>query len=50
MYNAVTEYVDHHRGPQGEELAKIDRRLNSAWFGSGAEMKEKAWELLTATS
>ena len=48
MYNALTEYVDHHRGPQGEELVKVDRRLNSAWFGSGAEMKEKAWELLTA--
>lgn len=47
MYNAVTEYVDHHRGA-GEELVHVDRRLSSAWFGAGAEMKEKAWELLTA--
>jgi phage/plasmid-like protein (TIGR03299 family) len=50
MYNAVTEYVDHHRGPAtGDELVRVDRRLNSAWFGAGAAMKGKAWELLTAS-
>ena len=38
--NAVTEFVDHHRG------SDQSKRLNAAWFGSGADMKAKAWELL----
>ena len=39
--NAVTEFVDHHRGPDDQS-----KRLNAAWFGGGADMKAKAWELL----
>ena len=39
--NAVTEFVDHHRGPDDQA-----KRLNAAWFGGGADMKAKAWELL----
>jgi len=38
--NAVTEFVDHHRG--GDQA----KRLNAAWFGTGAEMKATAWDLL----
>jgi phage/plasmid-like protein (TIGR03299 family) len=40
--NAVTEYVDHHRNGNGDA---VDRRLESAWFGQGAELKRKALEL-----
>jgi hypothetical protein len=39
-YNAVTEYVDHHKNTRGG----ADGRLNSIWFGAGARMKEKALE------
>lgn len=39
LVNAVTEYVDHHRRSRG-----VDGRLNSAWFGDGARVKQHAWE------
>jgi phage/plasmid-like protein (TIGR03299 family) len=35
--NAVTYYVDRVRRTSGD-------RMDSAWFGSGATLKEKAWE------
>ena len=35
--SAVTYYVDHILPSSGD-------RLDSAWFGSGAALKEKAWE------
>ena len=38
LVNAVTEYVDHHRRARSQ-----DYRLDSAWFGQGASIKEKAW-------
>lgn len=41
-YNAITEYVDHYRG-KGE-----DKRLESSTIGSGAVIKERALELLSA--
>jgi phage/plasmid-like protein (TIGR03299 family) len=39
LVNAVSLYVDHQRknGTQSE-------RLNSAWFGNGALLKNKAWD------
>ena len=54
-YNAVTEYVDHVR-PQGPRLATAgvvggevgSKRLESAWFGNGAKLKQDAWDVLTA--
>ena len=36
---AVTEFVDHERQARSSE-----NRLDSAWFGNGAQMKQKALE------
>lgn len=36
--NAVTHYVDHVRSTRATE------RIDSAWFGTGANLKEKAWD------
>ena len=36
--NAVTYFVDHVRSTKSIE------RMDSAWFGSGASLKEKAWD------
>ncbi len=37
LLNAVTEYVDHER-----RARSVDHRLESAWFGAGATLKQKA--------
>jgi hypothetical protein len=38
--------VDHHRGTRGtDSLDRSRQRLQSAWFGQGAAMKSKAWNL-----
>ena len=37
LLNAVTEYVDHERRARGPEY-----RMDSAWFGQGAVIKQKA--------
>ena len=37
LVNAVTEYVDHHRRARSQ-----DHRLDSAWFGQGAQLKSQA--------
>lgn len=43
-FNAVTEFVDHHRSTRGRTLKdRASRRLESAWFGSGAILKGRAW-------
>lgn len=44
-YNTVTQYADHCRHHNGEGEAQQSNRLQSAWFGSGEEMKEKALAL-----
>lgn len=41
-YNAVTEYVDHERTVKNLENDPTNK-LSSIWFGSGAKMKEKAF-------
>jgi hypothetical protein len=47
-YNAVVEYVDYYRNSKGKDTAtRADNRLNSSWFGSGAIIKERAWNYLT---
>lgn len=44
--NAVTEYVDHYRSTRGRSMTeRASNRLESAWFGSGARLKERAWNL-----
>ncbi|WP_429158180.1 DUF932 domain-containing protein [Aeromonas media] len=37
LVNAVTEYIDHHRRTRSQ-----DHRLDSAWFGQGAQLKSRA--------
>lgn len=44
LYNAVTEYVDFHRATRGKN--QDDRRTASLLFGSGAALKQRAWNLL----
>lgn len=39
LLNAVTQYVDHER-----RARSADHRLESAWFGQGASLKQKALE------
>ena len=38
-WNAVTEYVDHHTGNDAR------RRMESSWWGDGAKVKSRAFEL-----
>jgi len=45
-FNAVTEFVDHVRPSRGSnDRDRASRRLDSIWFGSGARLKQKAWNL-----
>jgi phage/plasmid-like protein (TIGR03299 family) len=39
LLNSITEYVDHHRRARSG-----DHRLDAAWFGQGATIKQKAWD------
>ncbi len=39
LVNAVTEYIEHYRRARGQ-----DKRLDSAWFGQGAQFKYYALE------
>ncbi|UNK59061.1 DUF932 domain-containing protein [Pseudoxanthomonas daejeonensis] len=39
LLNSVTEYVDHHRRARSD-----DYRRDAAWFGQGAQIKQKAWD------
>ena len=52
-YNAVVEYVDHIRPIgrsmktfQDRSVAIQDKRLDTAWFGTGKMLKQGAWDLL----
>lgn len=43
--HAVTEWVDHHRSTRARSPhERASRRLQSQWFGSGAQLKAKAWD------
>lgn len=39
LLNSVTEYVDHRRRARSD-----DHRRDAAWFGPGAQMKQRAWD------
>ena len=41
LLNSVTEYVDHHRRARSD-----DHRREAAWFGQGAQFKQRAWDEL----
>jgi phage/plasmid-like protein (TIGR03299 family) len=45
-YNAVSYYVDHERPVRNGAYAN-DRRLDASWFGNGAELRQRAYDLLT---
>lgn len=39
LLNSVTEYIDHHRRARSD-----DHRRDAAWFGQGAQIKQRAWD------
>jgi phage/plasmid-like protein (TIGR03299 family) len=39
LLNSVTEFVDHRRRARSE-----DHRRDAAWFGQGAQIKQRAWD------
>ena len=39
VLNSVTEFVDFHRRARTD-----DHRRDAAWFGAGAQIKQRAWE------
>ena len=43
-YNAVSEWADHQRPRKGrDELARAESRLDSVWFGSSHQIKQRAY-------
>ena len=45
-YNAVTYYIDHEKPVRGQAY-RDDRILDSSWFGTGAGIRQRAYDLLT---
>ena len=45
-WNAVTYYVDHARMVRGAIDQRDDKRLNASWFGTGADIRQRAYDLL----
>lgn len=39
VLSSVTEFVDHHRRARSD-----DHRREAAWFGAGAQIKQRAWD------
>ncbi len=47
--NAATEWADHQSVVRGKtEVERADHRLNSMWFGSAAEFKQRAFDAALA--
>lgn len=45
--NAVTEFVDHHKRVKAKDEVRKAKRLASAWYGDGLELKQRALRRLT---
>jgi len=51
-FNAVTEFLDYERGSRALDSVGstddtvVSRRLDNSWFGDGAAMRTKAWDIL----
>mgnify|MGYP003136418517 CR=1 FL=1 len=45
-WNAVTYYIDHDRVVRGSEDKRDDKRLDASWFGQGADIRQRAYDLL----
>jgi phage/plasmid-like protein (TIGR03299 family) len=43
LVNSVTQYVDFHRKARSD-----DHRRDAAWFGQGAQLKQRAWAEATS--
>jgi phage/plasmid-like protein (TIGR03299 family) len=44
LYNAVSEWADHQRRVRGKgDLARVENRLNSNWFGTSHRIKQAAY-------
>lgn len=41
-YQAVTHRIDHVAANRGSDLAAVEKRLSSSWFGSGAQARARA--------
>ena len=39
LLNGVTEFIDHHRRARSD-----DHRRDAAWFGQGAQIKQRTWD------
>jgi len=47
LVNAMTAFIDHHRTTRTSEgRSAVEARLDSVWFGTGAKMREDAFELM----
>lgn len=47
LFNAVTEWVDHTRNPRAQDELRSEKRFESSLYGVGADLKQRAWDLLT---
>jgi len=45
-FNAVTYFVDHERAVRGSLEQRDDKRLDGSWFGTGAKLRQRAFDLL----
>jgi phage/plasmid-like protein (TIGR03299 family) len=49
-YNAITEYVSHDAGRSRDPIESARQRLESLWFGKGAELTDRAHSLALAAT
>jgi len=44
LYNSVSEWADHQRRVRGNgDVARVENRLNSIWFGTSHRIKQAAY-------